>query len=181
MLTFSCKSAVDLDDAMRHLVASFRRLRQRQAWKKLVIGGAWILELTHSPRGWHPHIHALVYGYYYPWAQLRDQWMAVSGGSAVFITALPHSTTNAVDYLTKYLTKQNLPNDKLLEAESFLRDFRLVQCFGGWTQLPPLSKEAGRCPFCSSTNLVKLPHLYDLTISQWRHQRTLQRPPPSTN
>lgn len=130
MLTLSVKNCSDLDSGIRHLISSFRRLRQRALWKRYCYGGAYVIEIKGGPGNWHPHIHAIIYSCYIPWASLRSAWFDVSGGTAVWISDI--SDDRAKLYVTKYLTKFDIPAAQLDLVSASLRRYRLFNRFGEW-------------------------------------------------
>ena len=148
MLTLSKANCKELDVGLRDLVASFRRLRQRSLWKHYVIGGAFVLEVKGRPGNWHPHIHAIIYSYYIPWQRLRSAWRQCSGGTAVWINAV--TSERAQSYVTKYITKPDMPSALLDEVSESLRRFRLFIRFGSWHNivLPKLVYESP-CKVCN--------------------------------
>ena len=150
MLTVSTSNCTDLDEGIKHLVASFRKLRQRSLWKYYVLGGAFVIEVKGRPGNWHPHIHAIIHAYYIPWPRLRAAWRQCSGGQAVWINAVSHD--RAIGYVTKYITKPDLPPGLLDDASAALRHFRLFTRFGSWHNIPipkmvydTPCKNCGRC------------------------------------
>lgn len=151
MLTLSTKNCQSLEPGIRHLVSSFRRLRQRALWKHYVIGGAFIIEVKGRPGNWHPHIHAVMYSYYIPWGRLRDAWRAVSGGTAVWISNIGPS--QAKQYVTKYVTKSDIPPALQDEVSDALRHFRLFLRFGAWHNiiLPKLKFDCP-CQHCGQVD-----------------------------
>lgn len=130
MITLSNTNCSSLDDGIRDLVKSFRRLRQRVAWKQYVFGGAYVIEVKGRPGSWHPHIHAIVYSYYIPWARLRSAWRQVSGGTAVWVNKIDGDM--ALSYVTKYITKADVPPALMDDVGRSLARFRLFTRFGSW-------------------------------------------------
>ncbi|GAJ25004.1 unnamed protein product, partial [marine sediment metagenome] len=49
-----------------------------QAWSRHVRGFIWAIEITYNADDdtWHPHIHILFDGTYWPWPALKDAWQA---------------------------------------------------------------------------------------------------------
>jgi len=72
----------DLIDALREMFVKLRHLKRFQGY---VDGGFYVIEITNRGKGWHPHIHALVDGRYYPQAQLSEDWQSCGGGLRVDI------------------------------------------------------------------------------------------------
>lgn len=95
-----------LGDQIKHLKKSFRRLRQMRNWKKYVTYGCGAVEVTFNNKTnqWHPHLHIIWNGSYFPQRLLSKMWCkATSGSTYVFLQKL--SGKGAMDYVAKYLTK----------------------------------------------------------------------------
>lgn len=153
MLTLSVQNCKDLDEGIRHLIKSFRRLRQRSLWKHYVLGGAFVIEIKGRPGNWHPHIHAIIHSYYIPWQRLRSSWRQVSGGLACWINAIDND--KAVNYVTKYLTKVDVPAALLDDVSTSLRHFRLFSRFGTWHNIAlPKLKYDTPCAQCGNTDYI---------------------------
>ncbi len=160
MLTLSKANCSELNVGIKDLVASFRRLRQRALWKHYVIGGAFIIEIKGRPGNWHPHIHAVIYAYYIPWARLRSAWRQVSSGTAVWISAV--SNDRALNYVTKYITKCDVPAALLDDVSASLRRYRLFTRFGDWHSITiPKRVFDNPCEHCGDIDWI-----LDLTIDR---------------
>lgn len=160
MITLSTTNCVNLEPGVKSLVASFRRLRQRNIWKYHVSGGAVIIEIKGRPNNWHPHLHILCYSRFIPWEKLRSAWTKVSGGTAVYIQNLDE--TSAARYVTKYLTKADVPPFLSESVSKVLIKFRLFQRFGDWHSLRiPRKLYDYPCPNCQHSIWV-----CDLTIEK---------------
>lgn len=150
-LTLTIPNVADLSTGMAHLVASFRKLRQRSTWKHLVSGGVFVVEITGTDGNWHVHIHAVIMGYFFPVHQISRIWQSCSGGKIVNIKAV--RTKTPISYITKYLTK---PEENVLnspECRDALRSVRLVQPFGTWHGLHDCTpKPKCQCPMCNGSN-----------------------------
>jgi hypothetical protein len=149
-LTLTVKSQADPLKMVRHLIDSFRRLRQRKAWMEAVSGGIYALEMTHNPAGWHVHIHAVIMAKYFAQWKLSHLWNSVSGSPVVDIRRTYNS--ECVAYLCKYLTCEKVPEEYRPEADRALKSCRLWSAFGtahdlNNTYKPPKMK----CPVCEST------------------------------
>ena len=153
MLTLSKANCSSLDAGIRDLVSSFRRLRQRALWKYYVFGGAFVIEIKGRPGNWHPHIHAIIYSYYIPWARLRSAWKQCSGGTAVWINAVTHD--RAKYYITKYITKAELPAALLSDVGESLARFRLFTRFGSWHNIVlPKTHNDTPCQRCGVSDWI---------------------------
>lgn len=153
MITLSVKNCQDLPGGIKHLVASFRRLRQTRHWKFHVSGGATIVEITGKKGNWHPHLHILCYSSYYPFALLLKQWKESSGGSAVWIS--PISKAKGLSYVTKYITKFQGFGADALHVSECIKQCRLFQRFGLWHDFVlPRLKFDNPCPLCHSCDWI---------------------------
>lgn len=146
-LTLTIRNQDDLPKMLKDIVRSFRRLRQRAAWKNRVLGGAFVLEVTGRPGNWHAHIHTILIAYYFPFNALLKLWEQVSSGQGVYIQKLPPK--QVINYLAKYLTKPDVPDLVLDEVAAELKSYRLFQPFGCWFKLMKKYKDkTAGCPEC---------------------------------
>jgi len=136
-VTFTLKSSDDpLGDQIKHLKASFRRLRQQDEWKRKIDGGIYLVEVTFNSRTnhWHPHLHCIVQGDYYHQSSLSDAWRLASDGSFRVDIRAVHSRVMLAKYLTSYVTKGSdptkIPARKLGEWCIAVAGARLVHTFG---------------------------------------------------
>jgi hypothetical protein len=122
-----------------HLYASFRRLQRTPEWHRHVTGGVAFLELKISSRTdrWHPHIHALVEGRFFPHPILKAAWNRVTG-EAQIVDIRPAGNSDALfRYVTKYASKPmdvsylRIPH-RLDEALTALKGRRLCTTWGAW-------------------------------------------------
>lgn len=133
MLTLSMSNCSDIEAGIQALVSNFRRLRYRALWKRYVVSGAFVIEVTGRPGNWHPHIHAIIYSRFIPWRKLASTWKQISGGSGCHITAV--DPNKAAAYVNKYISKSQVPNHLQRPLSDALRRFRLFQRFGAWHSL----------------------------------------------
>lgn len=128
-----------LGEALDHLYDSWKRLRKQRGWKWCVTGGIAFVEIKHSEVTgcWHPHIHALVEGRYYPQDKLSRDWHTATGDSKIVDIRLVHGTAHVARYVTKYASKPlnhtfQFSNDLLDDAIVGLKGRRLAITFGSW-------------------------------------------------
>lgn len=129
----------DLKQLLAHLYASFRKLQRTTEWSRHVNGGVAFLELKISSRTdrWHPHIHAIVEGRYFPQALLKAAWHRVTGEARIVDIRPAGKGDRLFHYITKYASKPMdhsflmLPN-RLDEAVVALKGRRLCTTWGGW-------------------------------------------------
>jgi len=181
-ITLSVENQADPVAQVKRLVASFRRLRQRSFWRRYVSGGAYVIEIKGHPDNWHIHLHVIVSSKFLPWRLLFSNWKQCSFGRGVFIETV--SGPAVVRYVTKYVTKQDLPQEDQLEISGILKGFRLFNPFGSWHHLVVVGKRpAFSCPVCGISAFFILSyrtlgienigpdppdHRSDRAISRWR-------------
>jgi len=128
-----------LRDSLDRLVAAFRKLRQREFWKRHVVGGAAFLEVkwNETATRWHPHLHILAEGRYLDQSILRTEWNACTGDSWIVDVRAVKDKARTLDYVAKYATKGydhsvfDTPAT-LNEAIVALHGRRLMMCFKSW-------------------------------------------------
>jgi hypothetical protein len=157
MITLSVKNDPDLERQTKHLIASFRRLRQTVEWKSHVAGGATIIEIKYGVDGWHAHLHIFCYMRFYVYERLLRSWKKCSGGTAVYITKADENAM--MYYVTKYVSKSELQEEFRPEASRILRGYRLFQRFGDWSQLKvPKHLSDAKCDACGKADWVFILH-----------------------
>lgn len=152
-LTLTIPNQSNIRDGHSILVKSFRRLRQRSFWKKRVDGGAFVIEATGRPGKWHVHLHIILYCKYIPCRMISKYWSKVSPGRIIKIKNVPLSAV--VNYLTKYVTKTEIPLEYQEQASEDLSGTRLFQPFGTWhsfcVNAPKLRYQ---CPNCGCDHFI---------------------------
>jgi len=125
-----------LDLQVAQLLHSFRKLRARATWKKYVTGGVYVLEITMNEETglWHPHLHILVKGTYYPQAELSRHWREITHGSNVVWTSKVNDIPGAARELAKYIGKpqriMDLEPKQIREYAAATKSVRMIQTFG---------------------------------------------------
>lgn len=146
-LTLTIKNQSNLKRMTRTIVHCFRKLRQTDEWKRKVLGGSFVIEVTGSHGSWHVHLHIIIQAKYWQFAEILKLWMKLSPGRGVYIQNIPQS--QVVRYLTKYITKTDVPDCEKEELNDALTGTRLFQPFGTWYALNKLYiKPAQTCPKC---------------------------------
>lgn len=138
LITLTQRStSAPLRTQIANLKAAFRRLRQRQAWKKRVQGGYAVLEITLNPKThlWHPHLHIVAESTYFEQKLLSSEWCRASKGSKIVDIRVIQNEEKAIDYVTRYLTKvpENLhfsDPKKPLELYQAMKGQRYLIAFG---------------------------------------------------
>lgn len=123
---------VQLHDLRRWL----RALRRSKDWRARVRGGAYTVEVTLNERTglWHPHLHVVYDGEYFPFKLLQRLWHDVTGGSEVVWVQAVHQVAGAARELAKYIGKiqqlDRLDGKQIREYAQAVRGARMVQAFG---------------------------------------------------
>ncbi len=159
--TFTLKhSSTPLSRQLDRLVKSFRKLRQRALWKRHVITGYAVIEVTFHPAGsysttgrfreddeWHPHLHVVARTDFIPWGELRAAWLSVTGDSDAIDCRVCDSATHAAHYVAKYVGKPpdvRLEGNRKRAAEYYhsLKARRLLMPFGDTAKHSPPPRAA---------------------------------------
>lgn len=175
MLTLSVPNTDDLAAGVDHLIASFRRLRQRSYWKNRIKGGLAVVEISGRSGNWHPHLHILIESKFLKYAKIHKDWCDVSGGIGVYISDV--NSKKVVNYITKYMTKTETSGDDTINASRALKGKRLFQPFGTWhKKCNDIPKIEYACPKCGLNNLVWDRILFSdaLTVSNEFAQKKLR-------
>lgn len=138
-----------LQERMDRLTACFRKLRASAQWKKIVKGGAAIIEykIGKNLHGWHVHYHILMESGYFPHADLKALWKGITGDSDIVDIRPVGSRRGGISYVTKYVTKvadRTVTSDPAVLAEAIeaLTGRRLVSTFGTWRGLKLMERPA---------------------------------------
>ncbi len=125
-----------LSDQITKLYDSFRRLRQQQGWKQHVQTGVATLEVTRQLKDgrWHPHLHVLYDGEFYPVGTLKAGWEKATGDSSIVFIKVPHGREQSAAYISRYLGKPvdlyQWPPAATCEYALALAGRRLLMTFG---------------------------------------------------
>lgn len=95
--------SVRLDELME----SFRNFRRTREWKDHVRGAVFVLEVTRNSNAgtWHPHLHVVADGEFWPQASLCSAWSRSCPGAKVVDIRACHDRVRTARYLSKYLAK----------------------------------------------------------------------------
>lgn len=175
MLTLTIPNQPDQYKMIKTIIKSFRKLRQRQYWKNHVDGGAYVIEMTGRPANWHAHIHMIIMSRWMKWEKLLRIWQTVSPGRGVWIDDIPQS--EAVGYVTKYISKLSVPDHLNLEVNLALKGVRLFSPFGSWhsTNLKYV-KPSLVCGECGIGTFVAMSMAIDGHFNTFEIE--FERPPP---
>jgi len=136
--TFTLKhDDTPLRDQIQRLYRCFTKLRRDRLWKDTQVGGAFMLEVHHTGKHWHPHLHVIGEGDFIPRQQLINLWHRVTENSFIVDVRAINNTDGASRYVTKYITKpadENIINDRDKAQEYFnaIRGVRTCSTYGKW-------------------------------------------------
>lgn len=129
-------SSQALDVQLRHLMDTFRDLRSESEWKHYVRGGVWSLELTYNKERseWHPHIHIIFDGLYFPQPALKALWSMKHGENVIVDVRAVSSSRVAASYIAKYVSKvvdlEQWSDKEIREYATAMYRRRTVHTFG---------------------------------------------------
>jgi hypothetical protein len=115
---------------------AFKRLRTDKRWRALVHGGVYCVEVTWNARAstWHPHLHLIVDGNYFPQPLLSALWSKASGGSDIVWIKRADNRLSAAMELAAYIGKppkvKEMNPAALRAYASATRGIRMLQTFG---------------------------------------------------
>jgi hypothetical protein len=139
VLTIRRRSHVPLKRLLKHMGASFRKLKQRPKWRRSIAGGVWFLECTFDEENqrWGPHLHVLIEAEHPPVSWIKASWLAVTGDSwevdCSVVLPKVESRKSAVCYASKLAYGQFANNPEALsEYFAALKGKRKAQPFGEW-------------------------------------------------
>lgn len=121
---------------VEQLLHSFKKLRNRAVWKRFVDGGIYVLEITKNPKTglWHPHLHILYVGKFWPQKHLSATWRDITIDSNVVWVTQVHDIDGAAKELAKYIGKPQriatLTPSQIREYATATKSVRMLQTFG---------------------------------------------------
>ncbi len=136
-LTLTCRSnSKPLREQLKFLRRRFAALRKTPLWQNKVDGGVYTIEITYSTsrRQWHPHIHAIIDGSYFPHEYLLQLWSSILKDDGGVDIRQVYGTRKIANYLACYVSKScdlhNFEPDQLCEWAIETHSLRLAQTFG---------------------------------------------------
>lgn len=148
-LTLTVRSTdADLAHQVKSLRRRFAAMRRRPEWSDRVKGGIYTIEITFNSdtERWHPHLHAIIDGIYFPQAELLETWERIVGDHAGVDIRAVHGIRKLANYLACYVAKScdlgNLSSDRLPEWAVATHGLRLAQTFGDLHNAKPQTEPA---------------------------------------
>ncbi len=125
-----------LKEQINKLMGNWKEVRRANTWKDRVKGGVYSLEVTYNPssKSWHPHLHLIVEGEYFPQKELSQLWQHITGDSPIVYIQAVHDSEKMGRYISKYVTKPDevasWPSEILWEYMKAIKGRRLFHTFG---------------------------------------------------
>lgn len=168
-----------LAEQLQGLRLALRAIRRTTAWKTHVTGGCYSVEITRHPvsGAWHPHLHLVIDGRYFPHAEVKEAWrLALRNSGGVWNPADEeplivhiehvHSRHAVARYIAAYISKPaavtEWPDAAILEYADAVHGVRLVSTFGHLhgLRLDPRDPNEPRQQTCALIGLDTLAHAY---------------------
>lgn len=144
---FTIPNREDPRTAVKELLSSFRKLRQRAIWRRSTAGGFGVVEFTRRGNLWHVHLHLVVHAGFVKWSDIRRTWAQVSTGLYCRYSSVPSHRVSS--YLTQYLTAEELSADDRRLVSAALKHLRLFLTFGfAFNVASARVKALFACPIC---------------------------------
>ncbi len=137
MITLTLKHSDDpLELQIKRLYDSFRKLRRRAYFQRLISGGVWFfqLKLNLKTEQWHPHIHCLVAGKFLPHNRLRNLWKEITHDSDIVdirpVKDLENASTEVARYATSPADITRMDFEQSMEVYYATKNKRICGSWG---------------------------------------------------
>lgn len=103
--TFTLKHSDDsLQDQIERLYDCFRKIRKLKQFKKRVHGGVWFFQVKLNTKKdqWHPHIHCVYDGKFFPKEELSKLWYKVTSDSYIVDVRIVNDKSKSAEYIARY-------------------------------------------------------------------------------
>lgn len=154
-----------LAERIKDLQKAFTRFRRTTDWKSHVAGGLAVLEVTYNAKRdqWHPHLHCIIDGSYWPAKDISAKWLKTTGDSSIIDIRKVHGKRALASYISKYVTKtqtpQKAPAARISEWCLAVKGLRTLIKFGTLHNRKAESDPAPRAG--SLSNIIHLGHMLD--------------------
>lgn len=136
-----------LRDQLNFLRRKFASLRRTELWDYHVRGGVYTIEITFNSttKQWHPHLHAIIDGSYFPHSELLSLWTRMVGDHCGVDIRLVIGVRKLANYLAAYVAKscdlKHFESEQLAEWAVETHGLRLAQTFGSMHARKVIEKE----------------------------------------
>ena len=171
-------SATPLKEQLRTLRRNFAALRKRPDWKSRCIGGVYTVEVTQNPdtKLWHPHLHVVYDGEFFPQKLLRRLWHEVTGSAEIVwlqaITDVPGMANELAKYIGKIQKVETLDNASIRDYAQAVNGSRMLQTFGNCHGKTVKDQDPGPTE-SPDTYTIKLGRLVTLARAGFQTPQTL--------
>ena len=144
-----------LQEQLRFLRRRFAVMRRSELWAYHVRGGVYTIEITFNSQTqqWHPHLHAIVDGTYFPHSELLHLWQHIVGDQCGVDIRLVVGVRKISNYLAAYVAKScdldRLAPNELAEWAIQTHGLRLAQTFGSFHGVKAVEVEADESAYRS--------------------------------
>jgi hypothetical protein len=164
-IVLTMPASLDLKAALDHIIASFRKLRSTDFWKRNVEGGFFVIEVKPKYYDWHVHLHIVAYSGYLRTGLLAKNWTRSQGLEGkihttwVFVRRIKSNEGEIIaKYIGKYISKgSDIPPDMRQAYNRITKGRRLFHPFGSLSLIYYKSnRERPKfpCPDCGNTSWV---------------------------
>lgn len=128
----------DLGAQIDALLESWARLRRHKEFRRMVRGGVFFVQITRNKEAeqWHPHLHILLTGVYFPHATLKNLWFTASKGSSIVDIRKAIDREKSCEYVARYATQcadlLPLSDDEGVSLIRSVRGRKLAGTFGSF-------------------------------------------------
>lgn len=136
-LTLTLKATeAPLSEQIDRLLSCFRQLRRLKAWTDHVCGGVATIECTFNATTghWHPHLHVIADGTFFPQPKLKAAWLKVTEDSSIVDVRKVNDAVQAARYVASYMCKHGAvgswPAERIREYAAGMFGRRMLQTFG---------------------------------------------------
>lgn len=176
-VTLTLKNVPDgrLGEVVDRQREAFKKLRRREPYARIWVGGIYAIECVNKGRGWNVHMHLIVEGGFVPQARLADDWYKITGDSMVVHIQHVRNPKAVLWHALKYVTKRPTLQTVRHEAEYnlVLKGRRMIQTWGSWWgEVLIVGPPVVVCPRCGSTKWISEFEIAHLGVEAW------QRAPP---
>lgn len=125
-----------LEDRLDRLAQSFRRLRERDEWKRHVRGGIYAVQVTRGAQGqgWHVHLHVIWDGEWWHQGAISDAWEQVTGDSPIVDVRAVVDRRRAGQYISRYVAHTDSvaswADEAIIEYARAMKGRRTLHTFG---------------------------------------------------
>lgn len=163
----------------------FLQLRKLKDFRSIVSGGVWFFQIKQSAKTkeWHPHLHCVVTGKYFPRAHLKHLWLAVTGDSTITDIRSVKDPMGCALEVSRYAAKpgplKDLTLNDAVELVSVLHGKRICGTWGTGRKIslcPPKFKDKDKWSSVGSWTMVMANRKTDVACFSIYHSWSKHEP-----